>query len=190
MQITFGICCFYVLFGCTCTAALGSSLQTVLTSSLDQTSGLTVAIQLAYVTAILCTFPLQMFPVYSITRSLMYKCGVLVRPPRGAALVGGHSMGCDAAGMKENVTRLALVCTMALVAIMEPQQLGHIVSLCGSLCGIPIGFIFPPAMHFTLTRETASRASKAADLGVLLVGVVMLVFTTTITVRDWNKPNN
>jgi proton-coupled amino acid transporter len=168
LKITFGICGFYVLFACAATSALGHSLQTVLTSNLDQDSALTVAVQVAYIVAVLCTFPLQMFPVYAIVRSGLYKTGLLRRPPRHLAHAAdapgagaGHVLGCgDSAGVKENAARVGLVAAMAATAVGQPDQLGHIVSLCGSLCGIPIGFVFPPLMHYAMTRSTVRACSS------------------------------
>mmetsp|Transcript_53355 Transcript_53355/g.79296 ORF Transcript_53355/g.79296 Transcript_53355/m.79296 type:complete len:486 (+) Transcript_53355:3-1460(+) len=170
-KVIVGIICFYVFFGITCWASFGDSVHTVLTTSLPEGIFAT-SIQFAYSIAVILTFPLQNFPALEVV------CQT-IEQKSGATEGGG-------AAWRRNAIASVIVCLLAVVAILTIDNLGNVVSLLGSLLGVPIAFIVPPLIHNRLFR-TAANSTKVMNNIVAGLGVVAMFVASLSTIVSWDK---
>lgn len=152
-KVTSWIVVFYILFSFTCLAAW-NHLQTALTASLPP-SLLATVVQLAYSVAVIGTFPLQAFPALQVT--------------------------CQLLPWKRQ--RLGTITTIILgvIAYLAMDSLGHVVSLLGSLLGIPLALIFPPLLHQKLV------AKEWQNYLMMVAGVCATATVSLATVRSWDN---
>eukprot|EP00934_Nitzschia_sp_Nitz4_P002235 Nitzschia sp. Nitz4//scaffold78_size91513//63205//64901//NITZ4_004934-RA/size91513-snap-gene-0.125-mRNA-1//1//CDS//3329558145//2235//frame0 len=160
VQVTSWIVVFYVFFAVTCWASFGDSVRTALTASLPPGIGSTLA-QLAYSVAVILTFPLQAFPAL----------GVMISP--------------HVAGPTRTIFATLTTCLLALVAYVAMDSLSNVVSLLGSLVGIPIALIFPPLMHNRLGVDM-SPSTQWTNYVVASIGVFAMGATSYSTIVAWN----
>lgn len=168
--VTSVIVAFYLFFALTCWAAFGASMRTALTASLPP--GLyATSVQLAYSVAVMFTFPLQAFPAMEV---------VFHHSTSGASKTEPSEH------MKLNIQSSLVVCGLGVVAYLAIDYLGNVVSLLGSLVGIPIALIFPPIMHNILGRDL-STGTKALNTLVAGLGFIVMGVTSYITIIQWNR---
>jgi len=169
--VTACIMAFYMFFAMTCWAAFGSSIQTALTASLPH--GLyATSVQLAYSVAILFTFPLQAFPAMEVVLHQSESATGKADPTECTRL---------------NVQASFIVCLLGgVVAYLAIDYLGNVVSLLGSLVGIPIILIFPPLMHNILGRNLL-KVTKGTNYFVASLGFVVMRVTSYNTITQWDK---
>jgi proton-coupled amino acid transporter len=79
--------------------------------------------------------------------------------------------------------RFAAVLLSAAVAIAGSSDLDKFVSLIGSVCCIPLCFLFPPLFHYKGVAQTTRE--KAIDVIIIVFGVLCMIYTTFITVGLW-----
>jgi len=159
-KVTISIVVFYVAFAMICWTAFGSSVQTALTASLPP-GVFTTLVQLAYSLAVLLTFPLQAFPALQVVFSLL----------------GGK----EKSNVQRNLLASALVLLLGFIAYISIDYLGNVVSILGSLVGIPIALIFPPLMHNVLVRKHWMNYC-VSGLGVFAMGAASFA-----TITSWDK---
>ena len=75
---------------------------------------------------------------------------------------------------------------MGVIAIMANNYLGNVVSLLGSLVGIPIALIYPPLMHNRLVKNS-SRATKIMNICLSGVGLFAAGAASYTTIKSWNE---
>lgn len=168
--VTSSIVVFYLFFATTCWAAFGSSIKTALTASLPHGPYAT-SVQLAYSVAILFSFPLQAFPAMEV---------VLHHSPSPTGKT-------DPSEYKRlGVQASFIVCILGVVAYLAIDYLGNVVSLLGSLVGVPIALIFPPIMHNILVRNL-STVTKVMNYSVATLGFLVMGITSYITISQWDK---
>jgi len=117
---------------------------------------LTTIVQFAYSIAVIFTFPLQAFPALEVV------CNTT------GTKTGKRERSEDAAILKRNITASAIICLLGVVAVMAIDYLGNVVSLLGSLVGIPIALIYPPLMH---NRIVTNSSTTTRILNYCLAGV-------------------
>lgn len=166
-KVTSSIVAFYIFFALTCWAAFGNSIKTALTASLPPGPFSTIA-QMAYSIAVTFSFPLQAFPAM----------GVLFRS------AGGRTSPSEV--MKLNVISSLVICLLGLVAHVAIDYLGNVVSLLGSLVGIPIALIYPPLMHNILVRDVSTPTRWMNNL-VAGIGVLAMGATSYTTIAEWDR---
>ena len=70
-----------------------------------------------------------------------------------------------------------------LVAIVGASDLDKFVAIIGSAACVPLVYIYPAFLHYKGVAET--RGEKALDIGMMLLGVVAMGYTTLVTVAQW-----
>lgn len=129
---------------------------------------LTTVVQMAYSIAIMFTFPLQAYP------ALQVAC-------HGA----GNDNGKSAPIINRNVQSTVIMCTLGIIAVLAIDYLGNVVSLLGSLVGVPIALIFPPLMHNQLVK--VSTFTKSMNVCVASLGIVAMMACSYNTISSWNE---
>ena len=167
ITVTSSIVVFYFFFAITCWAAFGSSVKTALTASLPA-SALATSVQFAYSIAVIFSFPLQAFPALEV-----------VSHPSDYS----HESKSDL--IKHNVLASFITCSLGVVAFLAIDYLGNVVSLLGSLVGIPIALIYPPLMHNKLVK--GSQETRLMNNCVACIGVIAMACASFTTIMQWDK---
>ena len=87
---------------------------------------------------------------------------------------------------KLNILASTYILGLGLVAFFAIDYLGNVVSLLGSLVGIPIALIYPPLMHNILVRDSLQR-TRIKNYCVACIGVLAMGFTSYTTILSWDK---
>jgi len=170
-NVTSWICAFYVIFSAIACAAFGQNIQTALTASLQ--GRLATIVQLAYSIAVILTFPLQAFPAMEVAIRMLNQ--VTGQDPRGGA----------SEGWKRNIFSTSITIALGVVAVCSIDYLGNVVSILGSLFGIPLALVFPPLMHNNLVKNSSTRV-RMTNYGVVLVGFFAMAAASFNTIVTWN----
>ena len=123
------------------------------------------AVQLAYSVAVVLTFPLQAFPALQVT------CGAL---------------GCPTAGTQRSVVASSLEVLLGVIAYVARDALGDVVSILGSLFGIPLALVFPPIMNNLLVKDNPTYR-QWMNYGVVVLGFGAMAAASTATIVSWDK---
>jgi uncharacterized membrane protein YhiD involved in acid resistance len=73
-----------------------------------------------------------------------------------------------------------------MLAFVAIDYLGNVVSLLGSLVGIPTALVYPPLMHNILVRDR-SKATRLINYCVAGIGFLAMGATSYTTIVSWNK---
>ncbi|KAI9311218.1 transmembrane amino acid transporter protein-domain-containing protein [Dichotomocladium elegans] len=149
--------------------AFGEAVQTVVLLNLPS-GALVDTIQGLYALAICLSIPLQLFPAVRIVET-----GLFTRS-------GKHN---PVVKWQKNGFRLGIVLMCAGIAIAGSGDLDKFVSLIGSVCCIPLCFLFPPVFH--LKGVASSLYAKLIDIAIILFGLVSMIYTTYITILLWSS---
>ncbi|GAN10434.1 vacuolar amino acid transporter 3 [Mucor ambiguus] len=149
--------------------AFGSEVQTVILLNMPGTAVVNT-VQGLYALAICLSIPLQLFPAIRIVEN-----GLFTRS-------GKYN---NTVKWQKNVFRFVSVLICACIAIGGSGDLDKFVSLVGSLCCVPLCFIFPPLFH--LKAIAKSWRQKAIDITILIFGIVSMTYTTGITIALWSQ---
>lgn len=168
LQVTAGIVVFYIFFAVACWASFGSSVKTALTASLPPGTAST-AVQFAYSIAVILSFPLQAFPALE----------VVFHP-------SDYSSKPSSMVWKRNIIASFITCFLGVVAYLAIDYLGNVVSLLGSLVGIPIALIYPPLMHNQLVKD-GSSTTRLMNNCVAGLGFVAMGAASFTTINAWDK---
>ena len=96
-----------------------------------------------------------------------------------------YSKTSEAEVFKRNVMASLITCLLGLVAFLAIDYLGNVVSLLGSLVGIPIALIYPPLMHNRLAK--GSQTTKLMNNIVASIGVLAMGAASFTTIVSWDK---
>ena len=191
IQVTSSIVVFYIFFAMICWASFGtSSLKTALTASLPPSLFATI-VQLSYSVAVILTFPLQAFPAME----------VVFGSSKGNAMksdIDSCDDGWNYRLIRRNFLSSLVIIGLGIVAYFAIDYLGNVVSLLGSLVGIPIALIFPPIMHIILSEKRhgsggwggtpkISFTTKVMNLTISTLGVVAMLVASYTTITSWDK---
>lgn len=168
-RVTSSIVAFYIIFATICWASFGDSVQTALTASLPK-SALATIVQLAYSIAVIFTFPLQAFPALEV---VCHTTGTKVGKSNSAAT------------LKRNMIASVIICFLGVLAVVAIDYLGNVVSLLGSLVGIPIALIYPPLMHNQLVDS--SKTTRFFNYSLSLVGFIAASAASYTTISSWDE---
>ncbi|KAI9826506.1 MAG: neutral amino acid transporter [Phylliscum demangeonii] len=149
-------------------AAYGSRTQTVVLLNLPQDDRLANGVQLAYSLAILLSTPLQLFPAIRITENAVF------------ARSGKYNPYIK---WQKNVFRFAFVVLCAAIAWAGADDLDKFVALVGSFACVPLVYVYPPMLH--LKAVPGSRRQRFADVLLAVFGLVVMVYTTALTIKSW-----
>jgi len=165
---------FYMIFATICWSSFGDSVQTALTASLPKGT-LSTLVQFAYSVAVIFTFPLQAFPALEVV------CHT------NGAKTGSNKRKSERSNvLKRNMTATVIICFLGLIAVIATNYLGNVVSLLGSLVGIPIALIYPPLMHNKLVPNS-SKMTRIMNVCLSVVGVFAAGAASYTTIISWNE---
>ncbi|KAI0226230.1 hypothetical protein L0F63_003997 [Massospora cicadina] len=165
-----GFTALYLFVGSLSYATFGGEVRTVVLSNLPQGTVASACIQTMYALAIVLSVPLQFFPIIGILEA-----GLFTRSGRGSLLVK----------WQKNIFRLMIVLSTAAVAWLGASSLDHIVSIVGSLCCIPLSFIYPAIFHLK-AFPNVSYAQKIKDISIVVAGFLLMIYVSLQTLANWN----
>jgi len=168
--IMFIITIIFASIGALCYATFGEFTQIQIISNFPQDSKLVNAVQFLYSLAVLAGNPVQLFPAVRIVETSLF----------GEKATGKRSATIK---WKKNMLRAAAMVLCGVVAIVGASDLDKFVAIIGSAACVPLVYIYPAFLHFKGVAET--RGEKAFDIGMMLLGVVAMGYTTLVTVAQW-----
>ncbi|KAL8854191.1 MAG: hypothetical protein Q9221_000905 [Calogaya cf. arnoldii] len=158
----------FVSMGALSYAAFGSSTKTVVLLNLPQDDKFVNAVQFLYSLAILLSTPLQLFPAIRIMENEIF-----TRSGKNDPKIK----------LGKNVFRFVLVMVCALIAWGGAGDLDKFVAVIGTFCCLPLVYVYPALLHLKAVAQT--RRQQVIDVCLCVFGFVVMVYTTTLTVRDW-----
>ncbi|KAK2068818.1 hypothetical protein P8C59_003437 [Phyllachora maydis] len=159
----------FTSIGALCYATFGADTDIEVISNFPQDSRLVNMVQLLYALAVLIGTPVQLFPAMRILESRVFSASASGK--RNAVTK-----------WKKNVFRAALVVLCAFVAALGAGHLDFFVAIIGSLACIPLVYIYPPFLHYHAVAQ--SPWARAADVGLMVLGGVGMVYTSVVTVKN------
>ena len=154
--------------GVLCYATFGTNTQIEIISNYPQTSKLVNAIQFIYSLAILSGNPVQLFPAMRILENKIFSNSSGKKDMRTK--------------WKKNFFRTLLVIACGGISIAGASNLDRFVALIGSFACVPLVYIYPAWLHYKGVASTT--AYKVGDLVMIVLGLVVMVYTTVITVKN------
>ncbi|KAL2162566.1 hypothetical protein VTH06DRAFT_7480 [Thermothelomyces fergusii] len=155
--------------GALCYATFGARSEVEIINNLPRDSGLVNAVQALYGLAVLVGTPVQLFPAVRILE------GALI----GHAGSGKRSLRTKWA---KNLLRLAVVALCGLLAVAGAGNLDRLVALIGSVACVPLVYVYPAYLHWR--GVATSRCARCGDALLVVAGLVAMVYTTAVTVRN------
>ncbi|KAK1832064.1 transmembrane amino acid transporter protein-domain-containing protein [Podospora conica] len=152
--------------GALCYATFGQFTQVEVINNFPQGSKIVNAVQFLYSVAVLVGTPVQLFPAIRIFESKMF----------------GHRSGKMSLRTKwvKNAFRVGLLTICGGVSILGTGNLDKFVALIGSVACVPLVYVYPAYLHY---KAVATRPwVKFGDVVMMVLGVVCMVYTTTVTV--------
>lgn len=156
----------FTSIGALCYATFGEETKIEVISNFPQTSRLVNAVQFLYALAVMAGTPVQLFPAIRILEGKAF---------------GRRSGKRDTfTKWKKNGFRTVLVVLCALVAIVGASNLDTFVALVGSICCVPLVYIYPPLLHYMGVAKTSWE--KTGDILLMILGVACMIYTAAITI--------
>ena len=156
----------FTSIGALCYATFGDATKIEVISNFPQSSRLVNAVQFLYAIAVLAGTPVQLFPALRILEGQVF---------------GRRSGKRDTfTKWKKNGFRTVLVVICVLISILGSGNLDTFVALIGSICCVPLVYIYPPLLHYKGVAET--RVEKAGDVLLMVLGVACMIYTGAITI--------
>lgn len=166
--VMIGITLIFVSMGALSYAAYGSEVKTVVILNLPQDSKFVNCIQLLYSLAILLSTPLQLFPAIRILENAFF-----VRSGKFNNKIK----------WQKNIFRFCLVFFTAFISWGGADDLDRFVALIGSFACVPLGYIYPPLLHYK--GVATSPLMKAFDVFLICFGCICMAYTTYTTISSW-----
>lgn len=155
--------------GVLCYGTFGEHVSVEVITNFPQTSKLVNAVQFLYSLAVLVGTPVQLFPAM---RTIELK-------------IFGRASGkqSNLTKWKKNAFRTVLVLFCGVIAAVGASDLDKFVALIGSFACVPLVYIYPAYLHY---KGVADRPwARFGDITMMVVGVVAMVYTTSITIARW-----
>jgi solute carrier family 36 (proton-coupled amino acid transporter) len=194
-HVTTTIVAFYIFFAMICWAAFGERVQTALTASLPA-GAFSTTVQFAYAIAVILTYPLQAFPAMEVTLRCLssgpgsHRNGQIKSEQHGSDRENDNDdNGWDhktRSMIQRNVATTLLNILLGLIAVVAIDYLGNVVSLLGSLVGMPIALVYPPLMHNLLVKNLP-WTTRYLNFTVSAVGVFATVAASYATIVNWDE---
>ncbi|KAI5925558.1 transmembrane amino acid transporter [Camillea tinctor] len=156
----------FTAVGALCYATFGENTSIEVINNYPQTSKFVNAVQFLYALAVLVGTPVQLFPAVRIIEGRIF---------------GSHS-GKKSVRTKwiKNGLRTTLIVICCLIAIWGAGSLDRFVALIGSVACVPLVYIYPAFLHYK--GVATSTAAKVGDIIFMAVGLIAMIYTTTITI--------
>lgn len=168
--VMFLITVIFTSVGALCYATFGEDTKIQIISNYPQDSPVVNAVQFLYSLAVLAGEPVQLFPAVRIIETGLF----------GERATGKKSL---AIKWQKNALRTAALAVCVGISILGASDLDKFVSLIGSFACVPLVYIYPAYLHYVDIAE--SRTAKAADIVLMAVGLVAMVYTTSINLSQW-----
>lgn len=168
--VMFIITVIFTSVGALCYATFGDETKIQIISNFPQTSTLVNIVQFLYSMAVLVGNPVQLFPATRIIETSLF----------GEQASGKKSKPIK---WKKNALRSGLMILCGLVSIVGASDLDKFVALIGAFACVPLVYIYPPYLHLKGMAET--KAEKAFDSGLIVVGVCAMVYSTAMVIIQW-----
>lgn len=156
--------------GALCYATFGEKTKIQVITNFPQDSPLVNAVQFLYSLAVLAGEPVQLFPAVRILETSIF---------------GERASGAKSATVKwkKNGIRTLSMIFCVGISIVGATDLDKFVSLIGSFACVPLVYIYPAYLHYKGAAE--KPWVKAMDLTLMAVGLVAMVYTTMMAVKQW-----
>ncbi|KAI8337149.1 transmembrane amino acid transporter protein-domain-containing protein [Chlamydoabsidia padenii] len=162
-----GLAVVFLAVGSVSYLTFGKDVQTVILLNLPPTPVVNT-LQGLYALAICLSIPLQLFPAIRIIETALF-----TRSGKNNPVVK----------WQKNILRLLTVIFSAAVAILGSGDLDKFVSVIGSVCCVPLCFLFPPLFHYKAIARTVKQ--KVIDVLIIVFAIVCMTYTTMITISLW-----
>lgn len=150
--------------------AFGNEVEPFVSNELPKKGILGPAVRIMYSVAIICTYPLQLFPGTLILEEYIIEPCKLPPPRRKVA---------------KNLLRLLVVVGTCMTAIYAGKALDHFVSLIGTIGSLPLGLMLPTLVHLWLFwRETSGRM-RVFHVFLVALGILAIFLSFIITITTW-----
>lgn len=153
----------FISIGLLSYAAFGSKVKTVVILNMPE-STFTVIIQFLYAIAILLSTPLQLFPAIAIIEQ-----GIFTRSGKRNRKIK----------WRKNYLRVLIVILAILISWAGSSRLDLFVSMVGSVCCIPLIYMYPPMLHYKACAN--NWILRTLDIFMFTIGAFAMVFTTYMT---------
>lgn len=168
--VMFLITIIFTSVGALCYATFGENTKIQIISNFPQDSSLVNAVQFLYSLAVLAGEPVQLFPAVRIIETSLF----------GERATGKKSV---AIKWQKNALRTATMAVCVGISIVGASDLDKFVALIGSFACVPLVYIYPAFLHYKGVAETAG--AKIIDLTLVVVGLIAMVYTTSVTAAQW-----
>lgn len=165
-----GLCVLVWSIGAMGYLAFGNSVEPFVTNELPTQGVLGPAVRIMYSLAIICTYPLQLFPGTIILEEYLVEPMGLVPSRRKVA---------------KNVLRLLVVVGTCLTAIYAGKALDHFVALIGTVGSLPLGLMLPTLVHLCLFWGTTSVRMRVFHVFLVMLGCLAIILSFSITISTW-----
>lgn len=162
-----GVIVLFVGFGSLCYLRYGIHTQPVVTLNLPSHSPVGKILPLAFALASLLNVPLFLFPATTLIEDKLFQPG----PPNFRRKWAKNGLR----------TLLTIVC--AAIAIGGADSIEAMVAIIGSLCCVPLAFIYPVFFYVRLCKPGLLSSILCSAIG--LLGVVLFVVTTQAALQDF-----
>ncbi|KAI8090213.1 transmembrane amino acid transporter protein-domain-containing protein [Gilbertella persicaria] len=133
---------------------------------------LSTTVQVLYAIAMIFSSPFMLYPPLTIIEKYIF----------------GNRSGTKSLKIKwgKNFVRSLVPVVCAAVSFgVGSENLSKFVSLVGSIACMPLCFIFPGLFHYKITSR---KTAKILDVGLILFGVLAMVYTVYVNVNSWVHP--
>jgi proton-coupled amino acid transporter len=155
--------------GFLCYGTFGERVQVEVINNFPQSSKLVNVVQFLYAMAVMVGTPVQLFPAIRIIEGKIF---------------GRRSgKGDTSTKWKKNIFRASITVFCGLVAAVGATNLDKFVALIGSFACVPLVYIYPAFLHYKGVAD--KPLEKAGDVAMMVIGVVMMFYTTAITIERW-----
>ncbi|TQS33503.1 hypothetical protein Golomagni_06150, partial [Golovinomyces magnicellulatus] len=168
--VMFLITVIFTSVGALCYATFGEKTKIQIISNYPQDSPLVNAVQFLYSLAVLAGEPVQLFPAVRILETSLF----------GERATGKKSL---AIKWQKNALRTAVMAVCIGISMVGASDLDKFVALIGSFACVPLVYIYPAYLHYVDIAETPME--KSMDMGLMVVGVIAMVYTTAVTLFQW-----
>ena len=184
-NVTICIVLFYMFFAVVVWATFEDQVQTALTASLPP-GHFSTSVQFAYSIAVVLTYPLQAFPALEV---VLKKFGITASAEKNKnsdGAIENKNLVQNGIWSSRNIIAAVLNVVLGIIAVIAIDYLGNVVSLLGSLVGMPIALVYPPLMHNFLVKDS-SATERCMNYFVSIVGLIATVAASYATIANWDK---
>ncbi|KRX04572.1 hypothetical protein PPERSA_04387 [Pseudocohnilembus persalinus] len=155
-----------IIFGSINVFTFGKNLQEIVLLNIPYTDVYSFIAKIGYATGILLSYPIQIFPVYTLLQQSMKMEDLST-----------------AQIYKVYGVRMSLLASLFLVAYMIPEFSG-LLSFLGAVSGVATQMTFPLWMDYVYQKNHKSKFLKYFDLSLLGLSIVLMVVCGYSTLKD------